>query len=238
MCEPSTTVGLIASLIGTGASVASSQIEKGNMNDAAKAELMRQQDYAKQGQNVFEQSLSQSTPDAVKSQMDKGSQQALQEYTKLQNGNQLPQLANANAQINPSKQYNATEDTLVGAKTGASNTANAVLQGYNSSDVLQGIKNLQARSQLGQIGSFSNASSSVLPLELQAAQGSASGLAGIGSLLQSSGGLASTYGAVNKPATSNFNFANHLQTSPQIPFNDTYLNSIFNSPFNTVPYLR
>lgn len=227
--------GLVASVAGSGLGVLSSSQAKDNMNQAANAELMRQQDFAKKGKNVFEQSLQESTPDALAKNRQAGALQAVQEYQKLQ-GAQAPQLGLlSEGQVNPNERANATENTIVGAQTARSNNANAALQGWNTSDVAQSIKDLQARGRLGQIGAYSNQSASLLPLELNAAQHSEDGLTGLGSLLNTAGGLASTYGSVQPPA-SNFNFASTMQPAQGIPFNNMWAQGLFNSPLRTTPY--
>lgn len=198
MCDPITLVGLGLTAAGTTAGVVSSTQEKNAMNSKAEAELTRQQNYAKQGQNVFEQSLSKSTPQAVAGQQGAGAQRALQEYTKLQS-NQVPGSANGVGQINAPNQLANTEDAIVRGKVNQQNEAGSVLQGYNASGLQQGIKDERARANLGQIGAFAQGSSNALPLELSQAQNSWSGLSGLGSLLNSAGGLLGIYGATHAP---------------------------------------
>lgn len=195
MCSGLEVAGLLASVAGSGLGVAGSIGEKNAMNSATANELARQQNYAKQGQQVFQDSLNQSTPDAVKHQMDAGQQQALQEYQKLQS--QPVPFGVGSGSLNPNLGNVGTQNALVGARVGQQNSANAALQGYGTSDVAQSIKDLSARSQLGQIGNFSQSSENVLPLELQAAANKNATMKGIGSLLGTAGGLVSLYGALH-----------------------------------------
>lgn len=196
MCDPLTIAGLLLTVGGGAAGVVASSDERNAMNQATENELNRQQQYAKQGQSIFENSLNQSTPQAVQNQIGQGTQRALAGYQQLQN-QQVPGFQQGLTQVNPSKSFNATENALTNAKIGQQNNAGAALQGYQASGVQQGIKDLSARTGLNQIGSFAQASENVLPLELQAAANSRSGLAGLGSLASTAGGLMSLYGAIN-----------------------------------------
>lgn len=199
MCTGLEIAALAAMAGGTGMGMTASSMEKGAMNDATSAELKRQQDYARQGQAAFEASLAQSRPQAVEDQMKQGSAQAAAEYAKVQQ-NQLPGLSQGTAQITPNAQLAATENALVGGRVGQQNAAASALQGYQSSDVAQSLKNLEANTRLGQISDFSKASERVLPLELQAAQNSQAGLAGAGQLLTTAGSLAGLYGMLSPAA--------------------------------------
>lgn len=202
---------LAASALGTGLSMTASSEESSAANQAAQNEVALQDQFAKQGKNVFEQSLSQSTPQAVKSQMQQGQQEALQNYAQLAQQGGLPgqglsQPANASAE-----QSQATENAIVGGKVGQGQQASSALQGYGASDVAQWLKDLQAKTQLNQIGTFAQQNENTLPLQLQQAMSSQSTLAGIGSLLSSVGGLGSLYGAVNStPSTPSAGYGNWL----------------------------
>ena len=196
MCSGIEIAGLLASVGGAGAGIAASIGDKNAMNSATANELARQQNYAKQGQSVFQDSLNQSTPEAVQKQMNAGNDLALQEYQKLQ-GQPLPYSGIGNSALSPSLGNVETQNALVGARVGQQNTANAALQGYGASDVAQSINDLSAKSPLGQIGNFAQTSENVLPLELQAAAHKNDTLAGIGSLVGTAGGLLSLYGALN-----------------------------------------
>lgn len=186
--------GLLASLAGTGLGVAGSMESQSAMNDAAKAELSRQQQFNKQGQSVLQQSIAQSTPKAAQQQLGQGQQQALQEYAKVQS---TPASYAQGAQSDLAK---ATSDTTVQGKNQLGNQAAAPLQSYDAYSLAQQIKDMQAQTQLGQIGTFARQSESVLPLEMQQAGQSGSTLSGIGSILNTLGGLTSLYGAT-RPQT-------------------------------------
>lgn len=184
--------------------MAASSSEQSAANQAAENELSLQNQYAKQGKSAFEQSLSQSTPEAVQGQMKQGQQQALQNYAQLEGSGNLPGSSFSASQDPSQAQSQATENAIVGQRVGQSNQAGAALEGYTASDVAQWLKDLQAKTQLGQIGTFAQESEGTLPLQLQQALSSQSTLGGIGSLLSSVGGLASLYGAVNRPGTTLF----------------------------------
>jgi len=191
--------GLALAAAGTGLGVDASVESQRAMNDAANAELQRQQAYAAQGRKVFNQSLGQSTPQAVQQQMAKGAENAAQEYAKLQQ-NQPPALGLGVDTMGQNPFLAQTQNAITQGQLQNTNAANAQLQGYGASDVAQAIKDLQARTQLGQIGSFAQGSENILPLEMQQAQGSHAWESGLGSLLGTAGGLLSLYGALN-PAT-------------------------------------
>lgn len=187
---------LLISALGTGLSMTANTEEQNSANKAAENEINLQNQFAQQGKNVFENSLSQSTPQAVQKQINQGQQTAANQYAALQSQG-LPG-ASLNTESNPQPQQSqATENAQVGAKIGQQNAASAALQGYNASDVAQYIKDLQAKTQLGQIGTFAQQSENTLPAQLQQALQSQSTLSGIGSLLSSLGNLGGIYGAIN-----------------------------------------
>lgn len=189
---PWATIPLLAlSAVGTGLSVDASAQDANAANKAANNELALQQQYAKQGQSAFANSLAQSTPQAVQQQNKAGQAEALQNYAALNTA--LPvQPVNTGT-----SQSDKASNAIIGQKIGQANQSSADLAGYNASSVAQWIKDLQAQTQLGQIGSFAGASENTLPLQLQQAANSGNTLSGIGSILSSIGGLGALYGAVN-----------------------------------------
>jgi hypothetical protein len=201
MCTGLEIAALAAMAGGTGMGMAASSMEKGAMNQATQDELNRQQEYARKGQAAFEKSFEQSTPEAVAAQQAAGATKAAQEYTKLQNQDVLGKgLQSQWGAVSPNEQLVATENALVGGRVGQQNTAAARLQGYGQSALDQQLKDQEARTQLGQISQFAQASQNVLPLELQAAQNSQAGLAGAGQLLTTAGSLAGLYGMMSPAA--------------------------------------
>jgi len=199
MCTGLEIAAIGSMLGGSTMQLAAGQAEKNAMNQATEAELKRQQEYARKGQAAFEASLAQSTPTAVADQMKQGTAQAAAEYAKVQQ-NQLPGLTQPTAQVAPNAQLAATENALVGGRVGQQNAAASALQGYQSSDTAQALKNLEANTRLGQISDYAKASERVLPLELQAASQSQDTLKGIGSLLSTAGSLAGLYGVMSPTA--------------------------------------
>jgi len=166
------------------------------MNQVANSELAAQNQFAKQGQGVLANSISKSTPQTYQQQQGIGAKAAEDAYQGLQ-ANKPGQLALTGSQINPNTQAAATENNLVQGRVNNQNQAAANLQGYNQAGLSQNLKDISADTQLGQIGTFAQQRANLLPLQLQAAQNSQSGLSGIGSLLQTGGGLLGLYGAIN-----------------------------------------
>jgi hypothetical protein len=233
--DPLTLGGLAVAAAGTGLGLDASVETKNAMNKTAQNELNRQQGYAAQGRKVFNTSLSQSTPQAVQQQMAQGAMNAAQQYKALQQ-NQPPGLGQATGTTQQNPFLAATQNSLTQGQLQNTNAANAQLQGYGASDVAQAIKDLQARTQLGQIGQFAQSSENVLPLEMQQAQQSHAWESGLGSLLGTVGGLTSLYGALN-PAATGTGFAGALggDTSMQAPFLAGYqaVPNYFGSPIST-----
>src|SRR5882724_935132 len=179
MCLEALAVGL--TLAGTAASAKAASDTGAAENSAANAELQRQAQFQQQGKQLFNQSLGQSTPQVAKQQLQQGTNQALQQYQNIQS---IP-LTNQ-----PTTAEQTTRNQLF-------NQSAAPLQGYNNFSMQQAIQNLLAQQNLGVVSGNAQASAGVLPLELQQAAQSQQGLAGLGSLLSSAGGLAGIYGAYN-----------------------------------------
>lgn len=186
--------GLALSAAGTGLGVEGSVASNRAANNAAENELNIQKMFAKQGQPILQQSIAASSPKSVQEQMQQGEQTALKNYASL---NQ----PEPNAGIPPGVgQSGKVENSQVGGKIAQQQGAAANLEGYGASDIAQMIKDLQAKVQLGQIGTFAQESENTLPLQLQQAGQKGATLSGIGSLLNSVGGLAALYGATKTPS--------------------------------------
>lgn len=182
-------LGLALSAAGAGAQIAGAQQSQSAMNTALGNELQDQAAYQKQASNVFQNSLSQSTPKAAQDQMLQGQQLAQAQYQKLEN---TPLTGTAAPAAFGSQ---GAQDINVGQKQ-LSNTAQANLQGYSEWDLQQAIKDLTAKGQLGVIGGLAQNRAQILPYQLQVAQQAGGDLTGIGSLLGAAGGVVGGIGAL------------------------------------------
>lgn len=193
-----TIAALALSGAGAGAKIGAASSESDAMNQATQQQINAQNAYAKKGMSVFDQSLAQSTPQAMSQQQQTGSQQvaqATQAAALTPVG--LPSNSNPSNAANVAYQGQQTKDQLAQG-------ANADLQGYSNIGVQQGLKDQSVNSQLGVIGTNARRSASIFPTLLQNAQISANGEASIGSLLSTLGsilGMASATGLLSKAAT-------------------------------------
>ena len=163
-----------------------------DMNRTTQNELARQQAFQKQGTGVFQQSLGQSTPQAMESQLAQGQKQAGDMYQQLQ---ALPMQAGVPGLPSQATLGANVTDQAGQAQTQQSNQAGAANTGYGNLATQQGLKDLSARSQLGVIGGNSRQSAAVLPYELQQDQGNWQWLQALGQLLSSGGGLMGSMGS-------------------------------------------
>jgi hypothetical protein len=194
--------GTIAALAlggaGAGAKIDAASSERDAMNQTTQQQINTQNAYAKKGMSVFDQSLAQSTPQAMSQQQQAGSQQVAQ-ATKAAALTPVSLPSNTD-------QSNAANVSYQGqqAKNQLAQGANADLQGYSNIGLQQGLKDQSANSQLGVIGTDASRSASIFSTLLQNAQNSSSGEASIGSLLSTLGsvlGMASATGLLSKAAT-------------------------------------
>lgn len=187
--------GLALSAAGTGTSIAAGQQQKNQMNAATEADLQAQQQYQKQGQSLLNENIAKSTAPVAQSNVDTGTQQTSDAYSKV---NAVPLTSSAGNSAIGSGQ---TSNNIVGqdakAQTQLSNSLAAPLQGYNDWQVGQWINNLQTNTALNQLNTNAANRNSVLGLQMNDAQSDAAGLGGIGSLLGTTGGLLSLYGATS-----------------------------------------
>jgi len=182
--------GAALSAAGAGVEVVGTQKSQSAMNSAVENELAQQQGYAKQGRNIFEQSLQGSSPQTAQTEMAQGQQKAMSDYQRLQSldlnsaGKQAPFQSDSSAL------------TVDQGRTNLSNAAQAKLQGYSEWDLQQQIKDLQAKGQLGVLSTNAANTASLLPYQLQAAQHAGDTWTGIGSLLSAAGGITGSLGAL------------------------------------------
>lgn len=229
-CGTLATLGL--GLAGTGLSLDASLGEQRNMNNAVNWELGQQQGFQKKATPVFQQSLAQSTPQAMTGQQAAGQQQFLN--------------ASRNAALTPlslpsqvsGQTDNASNIAYQGqqARNQLSQGNNAALQGYSNIGLQQYLKDLSANSQLGLINNQAQQTLGILPSLLQGAQQSRSGESAIGSLLGTAGlltGLGSASGLFGQaPMATGGQFSNllgRLPSSGQMSF-DPLLGNYFQLP--------
>jgi hypothetical protein len=84
VCGVMETLALVASLAGTGATIAGAEQAKAAENNKVKAELLRQQAFQKQNQATVGASLAADVPAKVQQNLDTGKNAALAQYSKLQ----------------------------------------------------------------------------------------------------------------------------------------------------------
>jgi hypothetical protein len=167
------------SAAGAGVSEIGVQKSSNAMNKATQNEINQQNNYAKQGQQVFQQSLAQSTPGAAQQQIQQGQQQAANSIAQAQ------QTPLSLSQPSSGGQNNADNT----ARQGLSNASASNYFGQSNYPLQQYLKDLQANSQLGVIGNQSQQAARNFPTYLQAAGQAGQGLQAAGSLLGSFGGL-------------------------------------------------
>jgi hypothetical protein len=206
--------GTIASSLllggGTGMQMYAAEQEKSAMNNATQAEIDRQKQYRDKERGVFQHSLAQSTPDAVASQQQQGAQQ-------YQNAVQQAQAAPLSLAA-PALGDAANND----ARARMASQQNADWRGYGNIGLQQGLKDLQAGSQLGLLNNQAQASNAVLPLELQSAAHSQDMLANIGKLLNVGGSLIGLSGLTSAPTAGQANLASFDAFNPQLSLASAY----------------
>ena len=209
---------LALSVAGAAMQSGANQLTQNNMNDLTEQELQRQQAFARKGQQVFQNSLGQSTPSSAQQQLNQGQQQALGNIQQVQGvplSLSMPSSTGINTAANTARQN-------------MSNQAAAGYQGRSNFPLQQYLKDLSANSQLGLIGNQAQQSESVLPYELSQAQNSYGWLSGLGGLLGTAGslvgmsGLASA-GAGAGAASSSGDYLD-LMGQPSFPAAYGYLN--------------
>jgi hypothetical protein len=196
MCTGLEWLAIAGSLGGTGLSMAGQQQAASAMRSKQAAEAARQAEYSKQAQQQLAESIAKTRPEERAKQKEEGTQKALSEYAKVQ---AIPlSVSSAASDAGPIKAN--IVDPVSAARQSMSNAAAAPMQGWDEATLQQWLKDMQAKSALGQISSRAQASANVLPIEMQAAQHAGDALSGIGSLLSTGSGLLGLYGATQAPA--------------------------------------
>ncbi len=192
------TIAALASLAGAGMQAAAAQQAQEAASRATREELNRQQGYRKEAMSTFADSLKQSTPAVAQQAIDEGAQTRQADYAKARS---VPLTEGRTP-------YTSGEGSRLVSSAGAASqdhlgdAMRARLGGYTDWDLKQAIKDMRASQALGTIGSFSQGSQNVLPLELQSAAHSGDTLAGVGQLFSTAGMLGGAYGALAKAPVS------------------------------------
>lgn len=181
-----TIAGLVLTAAGAGAQAVAAGKTRGAMNDVAMQQFQKQQEFARQGQQQFQQSLQQSTPQVAQQQIGEGQQQAAE--------------ATRNVQVLPFSSASAGSP-MEQARVRQGNTANAYLQGYSNYALKQQIKDTLANRNFQVLNNLSQGYANLLPIQMQAAQQSQTGLNNFGQILGLGGGLLGLAGAVSPAAT-------------------------------------
>lgn len=184
-------VGAALTAAGAGAEAEGTAQTQSAMNKTVENEVAQQDQYAKQGRNIFEQSLTASSPQTAQTQIQQGQQKALTDYQKLESLD-----LNASGKQAPFQTDSSALNVDAG-RTSLSNAAQAKLQGYSEWELQQQIKDLQAKGQLGVLNTNAANTASLLPYQLQAAQHAGDTWTGIGQLLSAAGGVTGSLGALS-----------------------------------------
>lgn len=185
---------------GAGLGVDAASQEQSAMNQAVQNQINAQNQYQKKGLGVFNQSLAQSTPTAMTGQQATGAQQYL-DASRQAALTPLSLPSNASAAL-PGNQNIAYQGQQ--AKNQLAQGANAQLQGYGNIGLSQYLKDLQANSQLGVIGTQAQRSAQAFPTLLQGAANSSQNEASWGKILSTLGaltGVGSSVGLFGNAAT-------------------------------------
>ena len=213
-----------AQMVGSGISNIFSTIANAEdvaaMNKAAANIIAQEQGAAKQGGDIFQQSLDKSTPQAAESQIKQGQDQALNEDNRLQGQLSLQDIIGGGGGSKP----NVTSGAA-GAKIAAGTQAGAKNQGYTNYSLQQYLKDVTANSALGLNNARAQGIASTLgPMEEQASQ-TGNELAGIGqtigAALGAGGAAASLYNGPSTPSA----VGSQQQLYQNVPFSTIAANT-------------
>lgn len=199
MCEPTTIIGGAALLAGTALQYRAQQQRERDMKGLQRRESERQEDIHKQTKPLFDQNLEEYRRGNVESEMAAAATKRAAAYDAQ--GASAPR-ANAtlpgSSQTTNSVVNDAFSRALESAQARASATGQARAKLSSFGDVMNtaALDNNKRTDQLGMLGSFSQGSASVLPLELQRAATRTRGAATAGNLLTTIGGAMLSGGAL------------------------------------------
>ncbi|MDE2097298.1 MAG: hypothetical protein KGL39_08655 [Patescibacteria group bacterium] len=175
------------------------QDERNAMNDATAQQIAQQQAYQNKAMPLFQQSLAQSSPNAMAQQQ----QQGAQKVTNAQQQAALVPLALPSNVGSTNQSLQNVSNTGQAARNALAQASDAQAQGYSNIGLQQGIKDLLTNSQLGLINTEAARSAQYFPQILEAAGQSEQGLSAAGGLLGSLGallGVGSAVGAFGQSA--------------------------------------
>jgi hypothetical protein len=191
-----TLISAALSLAGAGAQEVAASKTSGAMNDVMAQNMTNQKKLQQQGQGIFQQSLSQSTPQAAQQQLAQGQSQLMNAAQQARVPLGLPTSA-----LTTGDQAASNARAQLGQKAMADYGA------YGQLSQSQRMKDMNANDQLGLVNNQARFDNSMLAPELQAASQEYSGLAGVGKLLGTAGtltGLGSSLGLFSSPSLAGF----------------------------------
>jgi hypothetical protein len=193
----------IATLVGTGLSIAGNAEDQSAMNSARANEVNQQAQLQKQANAAFQNSLAQSTPNTAQQQMQQGAAARTNAWANLQDAtapvaSALPDTSGSGTSNSPTNSAKQRASVSGNAWNTLTAKAGATEGGYGDWENQQAIKNANASQQLGVINNFSQGDAALLPTELQVASQKGDALGGWGSIVSSLGNLA---GIANQAGT-------------------------------------
>jgi hypothetical protein len=183
-------LGAALAAVGTGVSIASAQQAQAAMNRQVEAGIAQQEDFQKKATPIFNESLQDTSPDSFNKAKALAAQKAQEDYQNI--GNPLSTGAKSPLPIDTDRLNLQVDQTRKVASEG---------EGYKSAFSGWNLKDLYANSQLNTISGLASSNAQTNNILTTLAGNSSAGMAGIGSLMSTAGGLAMMYGAVNAKNT-------------------------------------
>jgi hypothetical protein len=183
-------IGLAATGIGTGLTISADDAAASAENNAVSQSLQNLNSLQSKATPVVSQQVKAAATPSAQQDIQAGQEKALGDYYATQAGG----IGN-NLSTPQSGSSSTITSAETGAKEGAYTKADAQLQGYTNLGQQWQLSDAAARNLLGNLSAQGQSVESALPATLAYDRNSAAGQAGIGSLLSSVGGVASTYGA-------------------------------------------
>lgn len=191
----------------TGLQMAGQAKARSAQERASNAELLRQNEYQRQAQQVADESLAQSTRGKADEQIQQGTDARRAAYARITNPPTQTAAATP-APVNrtvtttgPTATANARSTALTQAWNRILGNAQSRIGGYDDWGLAQAIKNQRAGQRLGQIAGNARGSANVLPAELEYASHAGDSLNSLAGILGAIGSVAGTYAATTPRAT-------------------------------------
>lgn len=199
---PLLAIGLAATAVGTGLSIAGNAQDQNAIGDARATEALQQEKLQKQASGVFQTSVGNNSVPAAANTLASGANARATIASALANASAG---GNTNLPVNSQPGYQVTDATgqpmtnTAGARATAGagawgnvvNTAADKLGSYGDLTTTQGVNNSQANNQLGVIGNKAKGDANLLPLEIEVASHKGDALTGWGSIVSALGSVAS-----------------------------------------------